>query len=90
MLSLNFFGQLVSRIPSLVDLEFGTLEEVFSRIPSRGGLGLGHSSGSEPVTLPATLIHFSENGGRLEAIDRLFRLVRANCLVFSCVVSTKG
>ena len=43
-----------------------------SRIPSKRGLELGHSSGSEPVILPATLICLSENGERLEAIDRFF------------------
>ena len=32
------------------------------------------------------LIHLSEDGGRLEAIDRFFRLVRPNCLAPSRIV----
>ena len=62
---LSFFGVLISRTPSRqgLGLGFGTLGWIFLRIPSRKGLELGHDSGSEPVTLPATLIHLLKNRG---------------------------
>ena len=90
VLSLNFYKQLVSRFSSRQSLGFGTLEGVFSKIPSRGDLRLDYASEGEPVTLPVTLIHLLENEGKLGAIDCFFQLVHTNCLVSSYVVPTKG
>ena len=61
VLSLNFLGRLVSRIPSRQGLGFGTLEGVVLRIPSGQGLGLGYGSMSRAITSWAML----EGGWRL-------------------------
>ena len=62
---------------------FRKSESLVLGIPSRWSLGLGHGSVSEAITSWAMLIYLSEDGGRLEAIDRFFRLVCPNYLASS-------
>ena len=47
----NLFGGFISRISSRRGLGFGTLEGIVSRIPSGGGLELGHGSMSRAIIL---------------------------------------
>ena len=58
VLSMSFLRRLVSRISSQQSWGFGNLEGVVSRMPSGGGLGLGHSSMSEAITSWEILIYF--------------------------------
>ena len=60
------------RVWGLVLSLFGGGGGLVSSIPSSGSLEHGHGSMSEAITLWATLIHFSEERERLEAIDRFF------------------
>ena len=64
--------------------------ELISRILGRRGRELGCGSMSETITLWALLIHFSEDRGWLEAINRFFRLVYSNCLAPTRIVLSEG
>ena len=69
-LVLSLFGVFILRIPSRQCLGFGTLGGIVSKISSGGGLGLGYGRVSRAITSWAILIHLSEDGKRLEAINR--------------------
>ena len=58
---------------------------LISRIPSGGGLKLGHRSMSETITSWARTIYSEDDGG----YQLFHRLMRLNCLAPSCVVPSQ-
>ena len=60
-LVLSLFGVFVLSIPIRQVWVWDLLQEIVSRFPSGGDLGLGFGSVSKPITLPTTLIYLSED-----------------------------
>lgn len=90
VLSLNLFKWLVLKISSQEGLKFGFFEGIISKIPNRGGPRLGNGNVNRAITLWVMLIYLFKDGRRLEAINRLFQLVRLNYLALFCKVLFKS
>ena len=67
----------------VTELILSLLGVLILNITNSQGLEHGLVSISETITSWAMLIYFSEDGERLEAIDRFFRLMHPNCLATS-------
>ena len=65
-------GGLISRIPTQQGLGLSLVGELVSNAPNNLGLEHSHGTMSWTITLWVTLIYFSEDGERLEAIDCFF------------------
>ena len=74
-------SQTAKNVGARSGLVLSLFEGLFLRTLGKQGLEFGYGSINRPVILWAKLIHLSEDGGKLEAINRFFRLVCPNCLV---------